>query len=583
MGKDIAEKYKCIKKLKEHADFENRNYFEKWENIKKGYKELLNSDLFTDEKQFTPHDYDRHCVNIYKILDIIIPDIDINNIECNDKFNVEHLFILDVAVILHDIYMFINPDKRSTHSKEAKCYIMEQIYKFRESNSLLKINLSDDEANFVAEVVYGHSDEKSGDGKIIISTIDELPESNFKNGALGPVNVKLLSALLRLADELDITNDRVRGKYYLERRIGRESDREWRKCKIFATPTKAPNDSRILHLRLNEERIKIDDNFENDIELIIEVWDKISTEFKKLHEKVFVKRYLNGWDFSIIDIFTEDESLKNAISEHTNNKTPLGTMHIIEREDSVAEHKSSKTDDKLEDKNSREGNIIIIDEEFSKTLEKWVIKDNLLKSGHFFIDDSRCARDWIDTHQLFKNLDYMRKISDQFLEYIRNKFQQIEDIYIIGHGFPALILSSIIAFKCGIPFPYIIPKKMEKLFTHYEKDIELKKDSKIIIFTDVVVTGLSIKNTIDFLTQQYNIEFKNIINIFTVFYRKPMNILKDSKCNNPLKSVPIIINKLVALNCSIDIELCGKKENCFFRDNDLIEHKYEYYREFSSK
>ncbi len=180
MGKDIAENLKCIKKLKEIGGFENRNYFEKWENIKKAYREILNSDLNTEDAQYTPHDYDRHCVNIYRMLDIIIPDIDINNLENNEKFNVEHLFILDVAVLLHDIYMFINPEKRKTHSVEAKHYICEQMYKFIESQSILKTNLSDDEANFVSEVVYGHSDVKSEDGKVIISTIDELPESNFK-------------------------------------------------------------------------------------------------------------------------------------------------------------------------------------------------------------------------------------------------------------------------------------------------------------------------------------------------------------------------------------------------------------------
>ncbi len=399
---------------------------------------------------------------------------------------------------------------------------------------------------------------------------------------MGPVNVKLLAALLRLADELDITNERVRGKDYLKTRIREESSREWRKCKIFSTPTKDRNDSSRLHLRLSEEAIRREDNLENDVELIMEVRDKIAGEFKQLYEKVFVKRYLNGWDFSIIDIYTEDKFIEEAISKHRKNKTPLEAI-IIESEDKVAESKPPKLTDELEKKIFQDCNIKIIDKEFSKTLEKWVIKDNLLKSGHFSIDDTRCARDWIDTHELFRNLDYLKKMSDIFLEYIGKNFQQILDIYIIGHGFPGLILSSIIAYKCGIPFPYIIPKKVEKLYTPYEKDIKLKKNSKIIIFTDVVVTGLSIKNTIDLLTQQYNIEFKNIINIFTVFYRKPINIMKDSKCNNPLKPDPTIINKLVALNCSIEIELCGKNENCFFRDNGLIEHKYEYYREFASK
>ncbi|MDH3324761.1 MAG: hypothetical protein OEL89_03925, partial [Candidatus Peregrinibacteria bacterium] len=163
---DIETTYVCIKNLKSYGD-----YYQRWEQIKNIYKPQIDTDLFGSDIQYTPHDYTNHCTDIYRILDIIIP-----NEAYGGTISTEQLFYLNVAVIMHDVAMVFAPDSRFNHSEEAKKYILDQV--ILRNDSFLSNVLNGEEASFISEVVLGHSDVKDDKGEIKIKTLNTLPSKN---------------------------------------------------------------------------------------------------------------------------------------------------------------------------------------------------------------------------------------------------------------------------------------------------------------------------------------------------------------------------------------------------------------------
>jgi orotate phosphoribosyltransferase len=531
------ENYYCISKLKDEA-----SYFDNWLVTRNIYVPLLDKGPIRQADAYTPHDYTNHSINIYNIISSIL----LKGIE--DSVNIEELFVLDIAVLLHDVYMAMDPEKRGTHSADAREFVIKE-----QADKRLPFNR--DQALCIGDVIFGHSDLKGTDGKTVCKTIEELPQhAEFITGNSGKeINVRYLSALLRLADELDINSKRIHGYKPSDYNINDASRPHWRKCEILRFPKVSSKDRSVIQLIVDNDAVQRDGNEQADIKLLLEVESKIQTELTYLNDKVFLSS--DGpsvWGYHKIEI-NANSGLKESIDKlygknissitHANEELGNGTNPLAP--DVLTPQISTKR-------------ITIDDLAFEKQLDEWIVNRNLLKSGHFTIEDNTCARDWINTQMLLEIPDYLREITKRFVDKIDTTYN------LIGVGQQGTILASAIAVYKRMPFTYIVPNRYKQFHVEPDKAIKINKSHKTLLITDVIVTGSTISKALEELNKSAGLVLDDIYAVFAIFIREP--IANPS----PIKELAFA-DKIFALSNNINIELCQKPAcfTCIFKERKI--------------
>ncbi len=568
----------CIERLKEiESPWGLAGYYNHWEAIKMYYSEcyLDKKPITTEEnidgklirRDYTPHDYESHCTNIYNM---------ISNVLLRDSLSelTDHeLFILNVAVVLHDIAMFITPEQRETHSLDGRNYINKTFFEgLNAKDPALAKNLHAGDVKCIANVVYGHSDIKGQDGGVQVHTLAELmKEQIIWMSSKGVVRVPQLAGILRFADALDIGALRIE-QVGMRQNISDDSREHWRKCEIFDTPTWNKNDIGKVVLTLHEQRIITDGDCEADALRAREVLDGLQKELASVRG-CFRANVGDARLFHIadVDLIIHDEMIKKYF-DNTAKKAAFGaedSSRSLEISETVCELKKC---DKIFDPAAEqvvgkegvpnplaeEGVVNPLNEALSDKIERWVVDDRLLQSDHFKVGGVRCARDWIETTKLLGNRDYLGRISAAFVQHIKDNFSCDDKLYIVAYGFPALILASQIGLRSSNPFSYIVSAEEED-----PHPVAIPAEAKVILVADVVVTGNSILNAMDRL----GINNDKCVAVFSIFYRPPYT------SKEPLLSE--VQKKLICLNNTIPIELCDKPDICFFNRNKLIRHRNE--------
>lgn len=145
---------------------------------------------FADFPNYTDHGV-RHAHSVQDNLSQIIPK------ELPDPLTPFELFALLSASLLHDVGMM------SSESKEQQKVDIRTEHEIRTENFLLKkkdpLNLSQTEAELLSEVCRTHRK----------SDLSDLENLDFSIQKYGTIRVRFLSALLRLADILDVSFDRT--------------------------------------------------------------------------------------------------------------------------------------------------------------------------------------------------------------------------------------------------------------------------------------------------------------------------------------------------------------------------------------
>lgn len=278
------------------------DYYKRWENILDSYEKDINTGTFISETGFTPHDI-THCENIMRILSDILPD------SFYDKYGNENLFALAVAVLLHDLSMArsTNGESRKNHGNRSKDEILEEVYS--DQNTVLKQNISDREtADAIVDIIYAHSDDKSGEKKIFTfqEIVKDANTNGFKKGELEDINVPLLAAFLRLSDELDIDYNRIRYSGYKYKENIESSKMHYLNCELFKKVRVAYERDTVLELSVNK---RVFDNLDEDKKVIaagqiIEVYKKIKHEFDIIYNEVLnVHKFtLDDWKINKIEL-----------------------------------------------------------------------------------------------------------------------------------------------------------------------------------------------------------------------------------------------------------------------------------------
>lgn len=494
-------------------------YFKKWENIKNVYAPLLDQGSILRQIAFTYHDYSHHCYNIYKIISQIILH--------DPQLTEQEWFILNTAALLHDFSMTEANFDRMIHSKQSAMWLLES----RNKEVHLKENLSEDETEAIALVIEAHSDcKKSIDGKEEISEYTlEKPELKkaMDCGGAKPVQVKFLSAILRIADECDVTRKRLGTADFSkldendpEQRYSKE---QWLQLKCFKNLDRNREDL-ILY---------IDDNYV-----------KSSTgEIRKIERRIWnvVSKIRKELDYIRQQAITTNDYLAMFQIRNVKIESSIMDKNYVERV-----NKNSFSDKKMP-----ELKIHILDNDLANRIEKKIEDDKLITTGHYIVTDTCCERDWIDLRDIVVDKYLSSQMINRIINEIDTKYKNCEEPpIIVGMEDNGLILASQIAYRLGFPFSYIVPcNHNQKRSSKQERKVDLNSYNKIILITDAVATFQTLGNT----CIEYNI-LNKICKIYAVLYRKPKDETFFHKDGGKL------MEKLTACCDSFQMEVFNRKE-----------------------
>lgn len=343
--KDEYKKIECISEMQ-------TEYFERFCAIVDEYRSRLSDKLIKQNSAFTLHDFDHHCFDLYKIISEVLFDRDLvykNDYGLNDK----ELYILNLAVLFHDIGMANSLNgTRENHSLKSAQYVDCQ---YNDSNSTLrkKCDLNQNELKALKEIIIAHSDIKDG----------SVPEDNngLKSDRLydydariGKIRTRFLAGVLRLADELDVSVERIgtgeleqaieeeKKKYdtlknkkdlknsemeELDRWKGFESSLKfWKKLHLICSVKRNENDKKTILLVVDDDyvQIKLDEGQSETViaRQLIEIQDKIDKELKNALDFSFAgDRFEYYVPVKKVIIVSKNENINKEIEKTLNVKS----------------------------------------------------------------------------------------------------------------------------------------------------------------------------------------------------------------------------------------------------------------------
>jgi adenine/guanine phosphoribosyltransferase-like PRPP-binding protein len=510
---------------------------------------------------YTLHDFDHHCCDLYSIIsEILLADNAYGDYGLTDR----ELYILNLAVLLHDIglkdYIYINRDQ---HAKISAKIIMERYNNELDCLNESVSNLSKNDIYALQAIVIAHSDDKSDKNGGCALNDKEL--TNSMTGHFGTIRAHFLANILRLADELDITTDRL-GSLAVYNKL--EEAKE----------------------KLTIEEIKNDKQSENyrNAEKSLEHWKRLMLFSElKIDESgtahaIIDSRYINqnlerggGLD-EIIDktkgikkkIMSEFALFNNDVSKDVVNSNMIKMKRFVIDTDNSEIRKEIEEDSAVEESNKESG-VNIISEEYEKKISDFITKRQLWDGGHFYRKDDLCARDWINIREITNTNGFFKKFEMLIItsidEMLELKRANRRDVAIIGVDFSGILIGSKVGLALGIPFIYAknedksIPNSGRKLTVDLGENIE-----HVIILTDVIVTY----HTINALLEKYNLKDR-LLAIYGILYREPIvrgdvekNLIKGDY--TALEKKTYVFNKDygIELHCSKDCPIKKKYNRC---------------------
>lgn len=551
----------CIKRMNE----EHKNVFDK---LVDAYGGKLSSRIVYENAVFTLHDFEHHCYDIYKIISNVLFDEKLVFGHENDYILASRvLLILNVAVLFHDIGMSqVLGAVRENHAIKSAQFIQDE---YDKTSPLRQFGgFTQSEINAIKAIVAAHSDDKT-------QTVD--PE---KNGLRSPklsqtyytrddkkIPVLFLAGVLRIADELDISSERlgtselelqlIEGikkyrKLKIKKEVGKEDIEKWENYSKslkhwenlhLISGVKRNNDGETIDIILDDDQIdrfldegKTEESIAEDIADIYLGIDKKLKEAVKLcfcgaiyGKCVYVKK---------LQIITEN---KKIFSEFQ-NKLNIKSLRIQNSPSNDIPKREALTSDMP----------YSIDPKLESFISDEVKKRGLINFGHFILNEKYCARDWIDTREVIETKELLNKIVSNIVKDINSR--KHNNYVIVGVDLVGALLASRIAFSLQKPLSYIVSEKEEKNNADREIELNINKNDEIILITDAIVTYETIHKAIN----KYNLEGR-IDSIYTMFYRYSDNFKCDS----------IYLEKTYSINNKFPIELF-EKSKCVYKEDKCI-------------
>lgn len=535
----------CYKQM----DKKHQQSFDKLVNV---YGEQLNAGCPLGDVLYTAHDFNKHCNNIFDIIDRII-------LKNQTGLSPKEYYILCLSVLFHDISMAVNTSwNRKKHSVESAEYLKKELKNSSSSISqeVEKALLTRNDVKTIERIIIAHSDVKDGSLK---SEENGIYNPKLSTNMSGNVNGKLLAAILRLADELDITSDRIGTERFSDQlnennETQLESKRHWENLHYFSEVKIDQNDTSVLQLCCDDEYISdYNDDIRNIYERINGIKNKIQKELDSLNKEVFRKPENEKIYFHVdkIEIITDIPELKKAlINKGYYNYLYVNPSNMLKYENEIPH--SNELTDSLDSNTPK-----VINKDTCEKLNEFIKRNKLFKGGHYLFTDDYCAMDWIDTNEIIETNKICEICIYEFANHILKRDYN-NNALILGLDFLGSIIASQLALYLRMPFQCVIPAKSE--FENSSEDIssiEFSKFDNIVIVTDVISTY----NTILSVITKNKLEEK-VKAIYSILYRDP-NLFDEDK-DNKYKNITNCISNEFPMN------IIEKKSCKFFTDGKCI-------------
>ena len=534
-------------------------YLRLWERICEQYADTLNRGSARKAIAFTLHDFDNHCCNIYKILNSMLEK------ELKEKhLSNEELFVLNIAVLMHDYSMTTENFDRDKHSQQS-ADLLKGMY----SESLwIEVHLT--HRDVIPYVITAHSDIKAEEPPV--RTMENPKLTDNMKGEFNQIRGKYLAACLRLADELDMTRERL-GKYSDQLPKLDETDKEQKESLQHWKRLKYIKDVDFSGAII---QVTIDDDYINKLETFQkkEALDEIRRVRNHAQETL---QYLNDIEFnsSVSGIrytdITWEKSGAYSVEELENVVVPkkLDTINDVEEADNKGKNVKKKTGKgnrvvKGSEEHSQEntpdkkcytwGNVPVVSLELEKKITKYIIDNKLIYSGHYRMNKNYCGKDWIDVRVLLQDKRLSRSIADAISENIKKSCDKIflSNTIIVGVGMNGNIIAARVGYRLHLPFTYVLAGECGSL---PERKVELEEYDNIIIVTGVISTYESINHIITENAIQNKIQI-----IYTVLFRKIHNFSTEKYewLRDKVKAINTIFNASIIQKRDCMLEKNGK-------------------------
>jgi len=552
-------------------------YQEKFNEIVKQYAPKLPDKILLDNSAFTLHDFNNHCIDIYKIISEVLLYEELAYDE-NHGLTQKELFILNLAVLFHDIGMDVLGANRKKHSLNSAQYLEAE---YADSRSVFRqvSKLTKSEFYALKAIIIAHSDVKDGTVTSEENGLNSPQLCNHSAHPTGQIRTKFLAGILRIADELDVSSDRIgTGDIVQQIKEGKSKLIKIKKTQTTNADTEAEIKQwegyiesleyweklqYIINVKRENKKIilKIDDDYvQNGLDEsktvrsianeLVDIQRKIEKELNVVLNKAIVGiKEKNIVPVESVSLKSENPDIESEVHDL------LSVMQLEEIPDQTL---VDENHDYVKNKKSlvdivTESIPVVLDKELEKLINEEVNNRKMIKFGHFILNNNFCARDWIDTKDLVETKLLLDKIVEVMVKHINTN--QLENYIIIGIDLVGSLLASKIAFALQKPFSYIIPAKEEGNSAEPDIKVEIDTFEKIILITDAIVTYDTIKTAI----QNYNLE-ERLYSIYTIFYRK----------NDDDKAVDYTYTpKTYSTNNSFNIELF-KKDKCQYNKEACI-------------
>lgn len=454
-----------------------------------------------------------------------------NRINCLTK---DELFILLMGAICHDVGMI-------EYRPEGKVYIPDRENHNVNSFSLV-YNLSKNSAGMlgvgvpfsdpkyyqsIALLCLGHRDHKENgekicnllkechvDGKpITIPEIITLPNNT-------EVHVRYLAAILRLADEIDVTYQRSPKdvELLLNNFITEETKKHWFTHRLIGSVkiTHGQGTSLILLVPNKEEISAILEDKANPIQR------------KQLLRLIFSRRKKIEEEISIVNKITRDPLLIGSGLEVEYHVGIAFDNDVVTKED--FEEYQKDVDRQQEEENNTSPQKAIDDKDnelvgkkkspvelFNEDIIRMKRDNNLMETGSFSFSFEKGKNEYtqyfINTQLLLTKRDTLNSITDIFKEHYLDK--KIDSV--IGIGKAGIILSPNLSLKLDCDSSYLICDWEDTTSVNWEKSSSVIETTKnVVVLLDVISTGTVTEQAIEKIKQKNKTNLDSIY-VGTVF------------------------------------------------------------------
>ena len=475
---------------------------------------------------FTFHGLD-HCTTLEKYANELVPANLMN------KLNAEEIFILLNGIYYHDIgminydsiehSMFDSEDKKNTitelvsNRNEHNVISKEMIY-YEEENSFNKelITLPHNDASFansISMLCEGHRDYKTKEN-ITIKTLEKIPLVEYYRGEV--IHTRTLACILRVADELDITNQRAPSDVliHLKSFISSKSVEEWRKHDLFGR-VDIDSERFLITLHPHISNVKSRDKELKDRtktrNLIFSKISKIDNELELVEDAIdkdeIESIYRLGYQKARIKF---DES---TVTKEDKIQYSKDVSKAIENETGSIESEKLKVERNAESKDEKK-KIIDYKLQFLKGMEELDNNKKLVSVGFFELPSNLYSKYYLNTNKIISRNSLLNSLTS----FYKKELESIDYDYILGIDKTGIIIGSNLSIKTRKSFTYAMFSKNENHYSiEFEEFVSKKIQGKnVIIITDVIASGTTLATTKEECEDKYKITIKAVCSIFSV-------------------------------------------------------------------